>query len=559
MILPDIHLTQDGYAKPYQLVKKFIPYFKPHITILLGDFIECEALSHWLESKKKLCENKRFNKECAVANNELSFLQKHSKKIVYLEGNHENWVEQYIECKPEVEGLLEIPKRLYLKERDIKWVPQNKLYHVGKMYFIHGVYIYKYHAHKHLTAYGCNICYGHCFDDQTELLTQRGFLRYQDITTQDICLTMNKQTGLLEWNAVKEKLTYDYNGSMYQFTASGIDLKIDGRHGLVYKTSKAGVFKYASAEDVANKKGNALFKVSGILPQEKEYDISDDMLCLLSWVLSEGSIYYIGTTPYIDIVQSKPEEIERIKYLLDCLSMTYHLGKKKKSPISKLQPYRFRIHVIGAKCVCEYIKDKTVPSWFWQLSNRQFELFTQEYIRGDGTVYKNKLTRMLYTNDPMWVDAFQTRLFMCGYKTMVYWRKGSLSSNKLCAQINIIHKEYCEIKPKTQCKPEPYKGKMWCVSVDNETLVVRRNHKITVTQNTHTAQTHQLNMKMQDPIMAYGLGCLCDHEPYFMRGRPANWVNQFAIMFVEEKTGRFNLNPINITRGQFIINGRIYR
>lgn len=199
--------------------------------------MECKALCHWIECKKKLCENKRFSKECAVANRELDFLQKHSKDVVYLEGNHENWVEQYIEKKPEVEELLEIPTKLDLKERGIGWVPQNRLYRVGKMYFIHGVYIYKYHAQKHLTAYGCNICYGH----------------------------------------------------------------------------------------------------------------------------------------------------------------------------------------------------------------------------------------------------------------------------------------------------------------------------------THTAQTHQLNMKMQDPIMAYGLGCLCDHEPHWMRGRPANWMNQFAVMDVQEDTGRFNLNTINITRGQFIYNGRIYR
>lgn len=237
LILPDIHLTQDGPAVPYTLVKSFLREYKPHLTIILGDFMECEALSHWLESKRKLLENKRYNKECVVANDELDYIQQYSQEIVYLEGNHENWVEQYVEKRPEVEGLLEIPIRLHLKQRSIKWIPLNKLYRVGKLYFVHGTYINKYHAQKHLVAYGCNICYGH----------------------------------------------------------------------------------------------------------------------------------------------------------------------------------------------------------------------------------------------------------------------------------------------------------------------------------THTAQTHQLNMQMQEPIMAYGLGCLCDREPQFMRGRPANWINQFAVMDLEEKTGRFNLSPINITRGQFLYAGKRYR
>jgi hypothetical protein len=67
-----------------------------------------------------------------------------------------------------------------------------------------------------------------------------------------------------------------------------------------------------------------------------------------------------------------------------------------------------------------------------------------------------------------------------------------------------------------------------------------------------------LNMKMQKPIMAYGLGCLCNHAPEYMKNKPANWLNQFGVM-EQDSRGVFNLYPVNITEGQFIYNGKRYK
>jgi len=173
IVVPDVHLTEDELPKPYQLVKKLIAHVRPDQIILAGDFMHCEALSHWIYDKKKLCENKRYLKEIAVANKELDFMQKHCKDVVYLEGNHEQWVTFYIEYKPEVEGLMELPVLLKLKQRGIRWVPINKLFKVGKMYVVHGVFYNKYHAQKHLTSYGCSIAYGHTHTAQTAQMNMK--------------------------------------------------------------------------------------------------------------------------------------------------------------------------------------------------------------------------------------------------------------------------------------------------------------------------------------------------------------------------------------------------
>lgn len=160
VILPDVHINTT-VPKPYQVVKNFIKLYKPDEIVLLGDYMDVQSLSAWDMDKRKLMEGRRYKKEVEVTNKELDFLQKHSKNITYIEGNHENRVERYIEKNPEMEGLLEIKDCLNLDERGIKYVEMNKLYKVGHCYLTHGLYTNKYHASKHLTSLGCNIIYGH--------------------------------------------------------------------------------------------------------------------------------------------------------------------------------------------------------------------------------------------------------------------------------------------------------------------------------------------------------------------------------------------------------------
>jgi predicted phosphodiesterase len=167
LIIPDVHLEENTYAYPYELVKKFIKIYKPHETILLGDFMDCMSVSHWNEGRPLLVENKRYCEEIGFANKQLDYLQKYSKMITYLEGNHENWVEQYIERFPQLQGGIEIPLRLELEDRRIEWIPLNQLYKVGHMSFTHGIYTNNFHAKKHLETFGGCICYGHTHRSQS--------------------------------------------------------------------------------------------------------------------------------------------------------------------------------------------------------------------------------------------------------------------------------------------------------------------------------------------------------------------------------------------------------
>ena len=180
IILPDVHMT-DICPKDYLPVKKFIKQFKPDEIILLGDFMDVSSLSAWDYDKKRLMEGKRFKKELDRSNKELDFLQQYTKKIIYLEGNHEDRINRYLDKNPEMEGLIEVEEHLELRSRKIKFIKMNDLYKLGDMYFTHGMYTNLHHARKHLQTLGCNICYGHQHSTQTamqNMAMQKPYMAY---------------------------------------------------------------------------------------------------------------------------------------------------------------------------------------------------------------------------------------------------------------------------------------------------------------------------------------------------------------------------------------------
>jgi len=577
VLLPDIHYPY--HHKPsFNAVLNFLTWFKPHRVVLLGDALEMRAINHWKKERKnmKFFEGKRLLKD--YKNFIRDILRPIEKAIpegcekVYMGGNHEEWAYLLITKNPQLEGLIEPEKAMNLKRRKWKWIPykhkdeQGNVYRgklkTGKLTVFHGAYLNKYHAARTSDVFSKSVAYAHCFDEETELLTKRGFLKVDDIKEGDVCLTLNKDTGLLEWDEVKKKFVFEHNGRMIEFKSPLINLLVDENHGMVWRNCSNGKRKYGKAKELIGKKGAIIFDVAGLKVQKKDYPISNDLLKLLAWIISEGSIRYINNTPYVDIVQSEEKRIVEIKELLDNLGFTYLLKKKIKSKISVLQPYRFRIHVKGSKIITSFLPDKnTVPGWLWNLSNRQFLMFFEEYIKGDGTTYSGKYVnqKILYSNNKEWIDFFQAMLFMNGYKSTPYWRKGSLGK-KLCCQLNCQNKKIHELKSKNNLRMIFYKGIKWCVNTNNGTLVIRRNGLMTITQNSHDVQLYT-KVHEEDPEdyhTAQSIGCLCNRAPEYKSGRPNRWVHGFGVVYVREN-GFYNLYVPIIINGSFVFAGKLFK
>lgn len=170
VLLFDIHAPEQ-HEPSLKAALSFIKDYKPDTLVLGGDIGEFESVSHWISNKQRVVENKRLAKDYIAVNEVLDRIEKvlpKGCKKVFMVGNHEDWINQYIDYNPQMEGLVELEIGLRLKERGYIVVPLNKSYRLGKLNVIHGWDKHggKYHAAKHIEYAGKSVIYGHYHQHQ---------------------------------------------------------------------------------------------------------------------------------------------------------------------------------------------------------------------------------------------------------------------------------------------------------------------------------------------------------------------------------------------------------
>jgi len=173
LILPKVGLAYYDAHHPHhnkQLWANFLKLVrrtKPDVFIFGGDNMNMDAVDHWMHEQKKLrkMEGKRVLAEYKGFESEMltpleRALPKDCRKI-WLDGNHEAWMELAIDKNSNGEGYWEIENNLHLKERGWETYKYGQYAKVGKMLFIHGQYTNQGHAKKTVTVYEKNVVYGH--------------------------------------------------------------------------------------------------------------------------------------------------------------------------------------------------------------------------------------------------------------------------------------------------------------------------------------------------------------------------------------------------------------
>ena len=127
---------------------------------------------------------------------------------------------------------------------DIKSVATD--FYIGKMdtYHFNGsidsvrIYNRALSAEEINASYNANI---HCYDNETEILTNEGWKYFKDVTFDDEVITLNSTTGQTEYHNPVEIQNYAYNGEMYNIETNNGNLVVSPEHKvygkLVYKDS----------------------------------------------------------------------------------------------------------------------------------------------------------------------------------------------------------------------------------------------------------------------------------------------------------------------------------
>jgi len=547
LILPDIHLPYEdkrsvGAVLNYAATKHWDE------CVQLGDFVDMNSVSSHNKGKPLLVEGERLADDYEYANEFLDCLTqavraKNPKcKITLLKGNHEYRVDRYVEEHPALEGMIETKVGLRLKERGIQQIncyPGGELYKIGKLTFTHGYWCNEHHAKKHADYYGCSIVYGHCFDEQTEILTNKGWRRREQLSLGDQVMTLNQASQRLEWNPIKSFSDYSDYTEMHSIVGNNVDLLVTDRHGLVglHDNGSLDLYEARAFDEYAVRR----FICAG--EQDREgLPLTDDQIRLAVWIAADGSLENVGFgNNAVRWHLKKPRKIARLRELLKRLELNYSLNPQKAGTT--------KIYCnLGASPVRELFTwgAKVLPDCFRFLSTAQVRVLIEEYGHTDGHIYDDNSVQIA-TSKRAEADLIQELAVRSGMRCTLNDR-GEGKGFTLAVSRN---------RTTVQMRPDrhvvvPYSGKVWCVTVDNGTLMVRRNGKVCITQNTHTVQEFSKVLHGPDStIIGLSLGTLSTYQFPYLEGRPSAWQHAFGEAHFQEN-GFFNTYPIRIFDGGFV-------
>jgi len=359
-----------------------------------------------------------------------------------------------------------------------------------------------------------------CFDDETDILTELGWRRFDDLEKGIKVLTMNPKNCKAFYAEPTEYFTYEYDGEMLYFNGQNTNFCITPNHNLFYRcynnrrTSKwrmtpaneVGIdylrMKRTFLWDGVEEKCFVLPKTTRIFPGLKkgtnkavtgnhvrvehnvpEIKIEMDIFCkFLGWVLSEGYTTRDGYT--VGIVQKKKDHIGEIGEMLR--SLGFHFREKIQKDTHNF--------LINSKQLYQYVRslgegatNKRIPESIGKLSPRQIEIFLDAFHKGDG--WTSEGVRYFSTSSKVLADGLQELILKTGKYASITKRhfKGSTSviENRTITRTTdgygIVEwkRNNCDMLLRLKSvKTRKYRGKVYCVEVGpSHLLYTRRNGK----------------------------------------------------------------------------------
>jgi len=371
-----------------------------------------------------------------------------------------------------------------------------------------------------------------CYDDQTEVLTSVGWKPWPSVKGDEEFATLNPQDHTLEYQQASAHHIYPFDGELHRFVSQGVDLLVTPNHRM-YVTNHHKRHRpnwpiiRADAIDgsrrVCFKKDaeNPVSDVDKIRVAGMEVP-SDLWLEFLGYFLSEGSttsrsgirtrertrsymtkggVLRCGTTgQFIENMDPVMEErscsytesyIEN--YYVTALSQAVGEDADKIAACTTRLPFTFAEHVQPAsgnrqarrvwtcqgKPLFEALQvfgkapEKYIPREFLRLSRRQSRILLDGLMLGDGT---SEGSWVYYTSSRQLADDVQELALRSGYAA-------DISITDRTNQPGYNEPEYVVGIKRTRIRPEarympirvPYQGKVYCVTVPNGLLYVRRN------------------------------------------------------------------------------------
>ena len=352
---------------------------------------------------------------------------------------------------------------------------------------------------------------GFCLSEDSELLSRRGWLSYDQVEVGEDILTFDPKTGTTRWSPV-EHLYVDqmYDGPMVHIENRSIDALVTANHRwLVRHHTNPYGHKFRETKDL---KGSDTIPTRAPHAGFPSPTYHDDVVELVGWVITEGTYGSRGGTKIV-IGQNPGPHADAIRSVLHRIAPVNRNGTTGGTESMKRDGTHLFFGFSGpvATRIRELFPTKELTAEFvTALSARQCRILYEAMMAGDGHVIPlsstspNHTTPMFYQKSKQTTDAFALLCVLLGYCPRVVHRtRGPAPKGSRDVEIYEIHIKTQERRvhvAKTRRSREDYRGVVWCPTTRDGTFVMRRNGKVVVTGNSTLAIIRMLWLCTTFPI-----------------------------------------------------------
>jgi DNA modification methylase len=322
-----------------------------------------------------------------------------------------------------------------------------------------------------------------CLSTDTECLTKRGWVQYDDILETDEVCQWDSDTDTLSWTTPIKIHQYDFDGKMITLKNRNTDQLLTPNHRVYAKIKRhsrhdsPSKYEVVYAEDLQTRSASWQVNLPLASCLNEGLSISPDYAYLVGWWLTDAWVH--GDGKACMFIQSKPKTLEKLRNAISKYNPSEYI-KKSKNPNHSDEHTFYLTGDIANKLISEFPTRKL--SWDvldWNIEARQ-SLF-DGLMDGDGSLKdessmgKKNYSKAFWAKNPERRDVFMALAVSLGYrchedskKNVVY-----LNTERSTTQLQNKHRE----------ERTHYTGKVWCLTVPTGAFVVRRNGRPFITGN----------------------------------------------------------------------------
>jgi site-specific DNA-methyltransferase (adenine-specific) len=362
----------------------------------------------------------------------------------------------------------------------------------------------------HLMATSPPYNVGKCYSEDTEVLTQKGWKSYQELSSEDFIATVNPTSFDVEYYNFDELYVYEYKGEMINFRKprNSVNVLVTPNHNIfcMPRTQSSNQrWQFIKASDTLQYntliflstvkwKGTDILTIAiPIVPSNRHpKDKNDEYLLdanvfleFLGYFISEGHLSSSQTGQHAVVISQK-KFCSKIRGCLAKLPFNvYEFTNEKhvtKFTITNKSLFYWLSENVGGKA-----KDKTIPGFVMSLSRDHLKLLFDALMLGDGS-YSSSTFGRFFSSSKELIDDVQEIGLKLGFKAEIRksLRKGAYEY-RIDIKIPNSKKNYCSpylVTSKHTHKVD-YKGKVWCLSIKNHLFITRRDGCIAVQGNSY--------------------------------------------------------------------------